>query len=264
MPVLTSFAARVAGCGAAELATSAVLLARALRDTQKVVGHDGVLCVFEPGRLAAACLDTGGGLRAPDEVVASPGVSVLLDAAKGLAAQLPGQASLLVVLDGPALLATELRRCRPQAPETADCDYVSDVFTAVLRAALESPAQGVALIESGATPRGPELQALHRSARRLADHYEKWLVQFLLPGSGQPGAQDTAHCSFLLPGAADPCARVRAVSFDPRLAREAPSTTAGDIPAQTPVAVVRGLCTEAMQGPATPVGVGAQSAPGSA
>ena len=34
-------------------------------------------------------------------------------------------------------------------------------------------------------------------------------------------------------------------------------------PAQTPVAVVRGLCTEAMQGPATPVGVAAQSAPGS-
>jgi len=264
MPMLTSFAARVAGCAPAELPRSAALLARALRDTQKVVGHDGVLCVFEPGLLAAACLDGSGGLRAPQAVVAAPEVSVLLDAVKGLAAQLPRQAAPLVVLDGPSLLTAELRRRCPEAPETADSDYVSDVFTAVLRTALESPAQGVALIESGATPRGPELQGLHRSARRLADFYERWLVQFLLPGTAGPGPQDWAHCSFALSAAGDPCALLRAISYDHELATEAPATTAGDIPAETPVAVVRGLCTEAMQSPVTPAGVGAETSPGSA
>lgn len=264
MPMLTSFAARVAGCTSAELPHSAARLAHALRDSQKVVGHDGVLCLFEPGLVAAACLDAGGGLRAPETVAVTPPVSVLLDAARGLAVQLPRQAALLVVLDGPALLAAELLRHRPGRPETADDDYVSDVFTAVLRAALESPAQGVALIESGATLQGPELQGLHRSARRLADFYERWLVQFMLPGATAPGLLDTAHCSFALPAAGNPCALLRAVSFDPVLASEAPATTAGDIPAETPVAVVRGLCTEAIQRPATPAGAGAEPAPGRA
>jgi hypothetical protein len=257
LPVLTSFAGRVAGRGREELLGSGAVLARALSDTQKIVGHDGVLCLFEPSLLLDACLadPAGACLRPSDEVAAAPALQVLVDAVRALTERPSSNISVFLALTGPSLLQAQLSARCPGAPELADHDYVSDVFTAVLRAALESPAHGVALIESFGTEVADELRAMHRSARKLADFYERLLVQFLLPGSArfeQPGGP---HCTFALPAGGNPCSIVHAISFDSSRAMEAPATTAGDVPAETPVAVVRGLCTEAMQSRAAAPGV---------
>ena len=148
------------------------------------------------------------------------------------------------------------------SPELDDWDYVSDVLTAALGAAFDSPARGFALVDSFDGVPDADLTAMYRSARKLADFYERPFVLFLLPGSAAAELPGGPQCIFALPQGGDPCALLRAVSFDGGGVREAPATTAGDIPADTPVAAVRDLCREAMQRPA-PAGAPALSAPGS-
>ena len=264
MPILTSFAGRVAGCGPEDLLSSGAVLARALRDAQKVAGHDGVLCLFEPGLLAGCCIEEGGAPRLvePDTVVAAPAFQVLADAVGALGAQVPANVSTIFTLAGPALLRRELQARCPDAPELDDWDYVSDVLTAALGAAFDSPARGFALVDSFDGVPDADLTAMYRSARKLADFYERPFVLFLLPGSAAAELPGGPQCIFALPQGGDPCALLRAVSFDGGGVREAPATTAGDIPADTPVAAVRDLCREAMQRPA-PAGAPALSAPGS-
>lgn len=266
LPILTSFAGRVAGCTRAELPASGAGLARALRDAQKVAGHDGVLCLFEPGLLAGCCV-TGEGrprLCAPEEVLAAPAFEVLCDAVRALDTLLPAPVATVFTLAGPALLRVQLLERCPGAPELEDWDYVSDVHAAVLGAAFTSPARGVALIDAFTEAPGDELCAMYRSARKLADFYERLLLLFTLPAAASRELPGGPHCSFALPQGGDPCALVRAISFDRTRVREAPATTAGDIPADTPVAVVRDLCTEAMQSTAARSGAAESSAPGSA
>lgn len=267
LPILTSFAGRVAGCGRAELLASGAALARALRDAQKVAGHDGVLCLFEPGLLAGCCLAGAGPLRLvePDEVVEAPAFEVLCEAVRALDTLLPAQVATVFTLAGPALLREQLLERCPGAPELEDWDYVSDVHTAVLGAAFAAPARGVALVDRFAAVPGDEISYMYRSARKLADFYERLLVLFVLPGPASRELPGGPHCSFVLPQGGDPCALVRAISFDRTRVREAPATTAGDIPADTPVAVVRDLGTEAMQSTAARCSGAAEfSVPGSA
>lgn len=265
LPILTSFAGRVSGCERDELLSSGAVLARALRDSQKVVGHDGVLCLFEPGLLASCCVVADGGPRLlePEEVIAAPAFQVLVEAVRALDTQLPAGVATIFTLAGPALLRQELASRCPAAVELADWDYVGDVLTAALGAAFDTPARGLALIDAFDAAPDAELAAMYRSARKLADFYERPLLLFLLPGSACAELPGGPHCTFVLPQGGDPCALVGADALDGSRVREAPVTTAGDVLADTPVAVVRELCREAMQRPA-PVGAAAFSASGNA
>ena len=201
LPILTSFAGRVAGCGHDELLSSGAVLARALRDAQKVAGHDGVLCLFEPGLLAGCCIGEGGAPRLvePDAVVAAPAFQVLVDAVGALGAQLPANVSTIFTLAGSALLRRELQARCPDAPELDDWDYVSDVLTAALGAAFDSPARGLALVDSFDGVPDADLTAMYRSARKLADFYERPFVLFLLPGSAPAELPGGPQCTFALP-----------------------------------------------------------------
>ena len=70
-PILTSFTARVAGVEPADLLASSTALARATIETQRLVGHGVVLCVYDEALLCAACCASAGGVPAPDALAAA-------------------------------------------------------------------------------------------------------------------------------------------------------------------------------------------------
>lgn len=244
LPILPAFAARVAGRAPGDPAGSGAALARALADARTVVGHDGVLCHFDAGILVDACLAGGGALRDPESIADAPPLRALRDAIEALGALLGNQGSALFTLCGPALLHERLRERLPGAPLLEDGDYAGDVFTAVLRVALESGAHGVALIDHLPADAAEEFGSAYRSARKLADFYARDLLLFLLPGSALPPPAGP-HCCFLLPAAGEPCALLPALSVDGSRWAAPPYTTAGAVPADTPVETLRALCAQA-------------------
>jgi len=85
-----------------ELLQSPTALARALADTQKVVGHDGVLSLFDSLLLSSACIRTQGemstpgethdmGLIPPDEILQTTPLATLLEFDSAPAASFAGQ-----------------------------------------------------------------------------------------------------------------------------------------------------------------------------
>lgn len=244
MPILMSFAARVAGRNIMELLSSSAALARTLSETQKVVGHDGVLCAFEPSLLGQSCVVTSGGtakFRAPNDLPCAGSMAVLFEAVRALGLQVSPDVSVFAAFAGPALLHAYLSERCPGASEVADFDYAGDVFTSAVRAGCEAGAHGIAVIEQLPADASREIPPLYRSARKLADFYERLFVVFLTPGSQGADLHGPPHCTFALPPSNDACSAVAAMSFDTSLASQPPLTTAGDVPADTPVERIRSL-----------------------
>ena len=209
IPILTAFTARVAGRDLAQLLQSPTALARALADTQIVVGHDGVLCLFDPSLLSSACIRKqdevtssagahGMGLTPPDEILQTAPLATLLESIQPLRHHLPDRALIIATFSGPGLLYSQLQAAFESCGMTggADSDYVLDVIRNVVRSSLEMKADCIALIEQTAPGTPSELQRCHKTVRKLADFYDAGFVVFNLPGVEDPVPGSPAHCAF--------------------------------------------------------------------
>jgi hypothetical protein len=248
VPILTSFAERVSRSSLQQLLLSPSSLARALAETQTVVGHDGILCVYHKSLLPRACTKQKPGaspeLLPAEDVPGSPGFSALLEAIRSLRHRAPANTRVLASFAGPGLLHAELSEgaCRQAAPE--DREYAAEVLLGTVRAALEAKADGVALMEEAGTLAAPELAAVYGSLRKLADFYESALVLFVADGAPAVGWNPRAHCTFYLPSGSNGFELVPGI-LDEGLGAAVPFTTAADVPAETPVEQVRLLCQRA-------------------
>lgn len=244
VPILTSYAIRVSGRELVQLLSSGAGLARALLDTQKVVGHDGVLCLFHPSLLAEACAESPSGplrLRAAEDVPRSGKMPVLLDAVRALRQQLPPRAMVFATFAGPGLLLSELTS-RQSGGDAPDFDYTADVFLSMVRAAFDSEAQGIAVVEERLAEISPEMASSYRSTNKLAEFYDAAQMVFHLPGAPAAVASTGAHCSFFLESGGDPCRLVRGTATAGQLMS---ATTGGDVPAGTPLEQLKGLWEQA-------------------
>jgi len=233
IPILTSYAVRVSGREIGSLLASGAGLARALLDTQKVVGHDGVLCLFHPPVLVDSCIESSSGplrLRQAEDVPGAGRMAVMLDAVRALRRQVAPGTSVFAAFAGPGLLLAELAG-RAAGGDEVDADYAGDVFLGAVRAGFEAEAHGVAVIEQRMAAVPPELAALYRSANKLAEFYDGAQLVFHLPGVGE-AATTAAHGSFLLDSGVDACHPVRGAGT---AGGTMPATTAGDVPADTPL-----------------------------
>ncbi len=248
IPILTAFSARVAGCDIPQLLQSSTALARALADTQTVVGHDGVLCLFDPLLLASACVgqlgggdpatDTHGSALIPsDEVLQRAPLSTLLESFQPLRHYLPDSAMLIATFSGPGLLYTQLHDALDSRGQSSvvDPDYVLDVILDVVRSSLESKVDGIALIEQTTTATPPDLLRCHKTVRRLADFYDSGFLVFNTPGYETQGTDMYAHCFFDLPSPGHEPALLAGQLTHPVAGDIQPFTTTGDVPANTPV-----------------------------
>jgi len=261
VPILTAFAARVAGKQIGELLQSPAALARALADTQTVVGHDGVLCLFDPPLLASACIGGHGGhaptgdagslkLRNPDQIAQTPSVASLLETIQSLRHHLQGRASVIATLAGPGLLYSQLQTelgkggsASPLAPS-----YVVDVIRNAVRSAFELQAEGVALIEIAIPADLPDLLRSHKMVRKLADFYDAPFFVFNLSGAEDCGAGLHAHCVFDLHSAKSGLGPVRGRLGPAMPSNTIPVTTAGDVPDTTPVEELKVLLQSSRSG----------------
>jgi hypothetical protein len=233
VPILTSYAVRVSGRELEPLLASSAGLARALLDTQKVVGHDGVLCLFHPPVLVEACIESDAGalrLRAADDVPRFGKMAVVLEAVRALRRQMPPGVSVFATFAGPGLLLSELAK-REHDGDAVDADYAGDVFLSTVRAAFDAEAHGIAVMEKRMPEIPPEFAALYRSATKLAEFYDGAQMVFHLPGT-ESAAATAAHCTFFLESGGDFC---RAVQGTGSAEGKTPVTTAGDVPADTPL-----------------------------
>ncbi len=233
VPILTSYAVRVSGRELEPLLASSAGLSRALLDTQKVVGHDGVLCLFHPPVLVEACIESDAGalrLRAADDVPRFGKMAVVLEAVRALRRQMPPGVSVFATFAGPELLLSELSK-RGNGGDVVDADYAGDVFLSTVRAAFDAEAHGIAVMEKRMAKIPPELAALYRSANKLAEFYDGAQMVFHLPGA-EGAATTAAHCTFFLDSGGDVC---RAVQGTCSTEGKMPVTTAGDVPADTPL-----------------------------
>jgi hypothetical protein len=240
VPILTSFAGRVSGRNLGQLLSSGAGLARALLDTQKVVGHDGVLCLFHTPLMAEACAESSSGplrLRASEDVPRFGKMPVLLDAVRALRRQLPPHAMVFATFAGPSLLLSDLTK-RQSGGDAPDSDYAGDVFLGMVRAAFDSEAQGIAVVEERLVEISPEVASTYRSANKLAEFYGAAQMVFHLPGAPGAGASTGAHCSFFLESGGDPC---RLVAGTGAAGEPMPATTAGDVPADIALDRIKGL-----------------------
>jgi hypothetical protein len=209
IPILTAFTARVAGRDMAQLLQSPTALARALADTQTVVGHDGVLCLFAPSLLSSACIRKqeevtssagahGIGLTPPDEILQTAPLATLLESIQPLRHHLPERAMIVATFSGPGLLYSQLQAAFESCGMTggADSDYVLDVIRDVVRSSLEMKADCIALIEQTAPGLPSELWRCHKTVRKLADFYDAGFIVFNLPGAEDPQPGIPAHCVF--------------------------------------------------------------------
>jgi len=254
VPILTTFTARVSGRAVSELLQSTTALARALADTQKVVGHDGVLNLFDPLLLSSACIRAQGemstpgethdmDLTPPDEILQMAPVATLLESIQPLRHHLPDSAMIYATFTGPGLLYSQLREAFESSGMTggADSDYILDVILGLVRSALELKADGIALIEQAAPGIPSKLQRCHKKIRKLTDFYDAGFLVFRLPGTEDQQPVIPAHCIFdLVPSAhcIDPQfgqLEQSAVTHSP------PVTTAGDVPVNTQVEELRTL-----------------------
>jgi hypothetical protein len=213
VPILNAFTARVSGREIPQLLKSPTGLARALADTQKVVGHDGVLCLFDPPLLACSCTgqsaaassgaaDFGGDLTAPDEILQRTPLATILDAIEPLQHSLPANATVYTTFAGPGLLWTQLQEAFQSCGMStgAECDYVLDAVRNVVRTSLEMKADGIALIERIVPGMPSDLQRCHRTVRKLADFYDAGFIVFNQAGSDGTETDIPAHIQFALPG----------------------------------------------------------------
>ncbi len=201
VPIVSSYVTRVSGRGLPELLTSPAGLARALADTQRIVGHDGVLCFYAPQVIANSCVQSAAPASlCPAEAVPQSGcVMVIFEAIRALRTALPSGVQIFACFPGPVLTLTELRHsCGLTTPELEDYDYVGDVFISLVRAGCEAGAHGFALVES-VPSEGKFPEGLYRSARKLADFYAAPFLMFLEPGSSPAEGVAVADFTFRLP-----------------------------------------------------------------
>jgi len=254
VPILTAFTARVSGREMSELLQSPTALARALADTQKVVGHDGVLSLFDSLLLSSACIRTQGemstpgethdmGLIPPDEILQTTPLATLLESIQPLRHHLPDRAMIFTTFTGPGLLYSQLQDIFESSAMTggADSDYVLDVILSVVRSALELKTDGIALIEQAAPGIPSELQRCHKKIRKLTDFYDAGFLVFRLPGAEDQEPVIPAHCVFDLAPSAH-CIDPLLGQLEQSAASDTPPvTTAGDVPASTPVEELKTL-----------------------
>ncbi len=243
IPILTSYAARVSGRSPAELLSSPGALARAVADTQRVAGQDGVLCLYAPELLVDACVTLGNGspeFCPAEDVPRCKPLSLVLEAAHALHSQLPGNVFTFACFPGPGFVLSALRsKFGNDSPELADCDYVSDAFTFTARAALETGIQGIAVVEK-VTPEAPGLESAYRSTRKLADFYSAAFLIFLEQSESVPSAPSFADFSFQVPTQFR--ARELVVGIPaPWIDAAPPATTAGDVPGTVSVQELQSL-----------------------
>jgi hypothetical protein len=241
-PILTAFTARVAGREMAQLLGSPTALARALADTQTAVGHDGVLCLFDPLLLADTCIRKqpeitssngthGAGLIAVAEVLQTPPMVTLLDSIQPLRHHLPGGVLIYATLAGPGLLYSQLQAALASCGETSgvDPDYVVDVIRDVVRSAFELKVDGIALIEQ-TVPAGPaELLRCNKTVRKLADFYDAGFLLFRLPAPQRVQHEFQAHCLFDLEFTENGMGAVTGKLGPATVSSVLPVTTAGDV-----------------------------------
>jgi len=245
IPILTSYAVRVSGREIGSLLASGAGLARALLDTQKVVGHDGILCLFHTPVLVESCIESTTGplrLRAADDVPGAGRMAVMLEAVRALRRQVSPSTSVFAAFAGPGLLLAELTG-REGDGDAVDADYAGDVFLGAVRAAFEAEAHGIAVIEQRMAAIPPDVAALYRSANKLAEFYDGAQLVYHLPGAGD-AATTAAHGTFFLASGADTC---RARQGLGAAGRTVPVTTAGDVPSDTPLELLKEL-REQVQG----------------
>jgi hypothetical protein len=238
VPILTAFTARVAGRGMEQLLQSPSALARALADTQTVVGHDGVLCVFDPVLVSSSCLaQHGAGLTPAEEIPQTAPVAAILESIQPLRHHLPESAGIYATFAGPGLLSSQLQDAFDPhgANSVVDPDYVVDVILSVVRSALDLKADGIALIERGGASLPLGLLRVHKKARKLADFYDAGFLVFSMPGGGEPEPELPAHCIFDLASAENGIGPVIGKLAQSAASKARPSTTAGDVPESTPV-----------------------------
>jgi hypothetical protein len=169
VPILNAFTERVAGCQMGELLHSPTALARALADTQAVIGHDGVLCSFDPLLLSSACMHQQAGLtpstdnndsvlKSPEEVLSTEPMATILESIQPLRHQLPEYASVFITFSGPELLYSRLHDTLSPGDSSSgvDPDYVIDVILNVVRSSLDLKADGIAFIERTVSTTPPE------------------------------------------------------------------------------------------------------------
>lgn len=246
VPILGSYTTRVSGRGLQELLESPAGLARALADTQHLVGQDCILCFYAPHSLAKSCLNESGSVCAADDAPRSGSIAAILEAIAALRTSLPAGVQVFACFPGPAFMLGELRRiCRSNSAELSDYDYVGDVFLNLVRAACEAGAHGVAVAENvGGEECVPT--SCFRSARKLVDFYSATLLVFLEPGSDDAPAFSVADFIFKLPKEPGKLELVVGAASD--LAHDKPMmTTNKDVPVDVSVEDLRALRALAMQ-----------------
>jgi len=257
IPILTTLTARVAGQEMAQLLQSPTALARALADTQKVVGHDGVLCLFDPLLLSSACTGKQGevnppagpqgmDLTTPDEVLRTAPVASLLEAIQPLRHHLPDSAMIFATFAGPELLYSQLQSAFESCGMTggADSDYVLDVIRNVVRSSFEMKADGIALIEQTAPGTPAELQRCHKTVRKLAEFYDAAFLAFRWPGSQDREPDIAAHCVFDLAIPDESFGLLRGRPGPSVASPTPPVTTTGDVPENMPIERLKALLQE--------------------
>ena len=246
VPLLGSYTTRVSGRDPQELLGSPAGLARALVDTQHIVGHDGVLCFYAPHLLAKSCLKAPGSLCSADDAPQSGSMAAVLEAITVLRSVVASGVHISACFPGPALMLAELRGCcLPNPPELSEYDYVGDVFLNLVRAACEVGAHGVAVAEN--VPCGESVpDSYYRSARKLVDFYSAALAVFLEPGSDAAPAFSGADFVFRLPAQPDNL-ELLAGSANGLADYKPPMTTNKDVPIDVSVDELRALRALAMQ-----------------
>ena len=258
IPILTAFTARVAGRELAELLQSPTALARALADTQTVVGHDGVLCLFDPGLLASACIrkqddvktavgSPGNSLTLPDEVLQKGPMATVLEAIQPLRHHLPDRSMIYATFAGPELLHHQLQDAFESCDMTggADSDYVIDVIRDVVRSSLELKVDGIALIEQTVPGTPSDLQRCHKTVRKLADFYDAGFLVFRRSGAEDQDPGTSAHCEFDLASLDNHIGPVIGQPEQSCASNTPPVTTAGDILESTQVEELKTLLQKA-------------------
>jgi hypothetical protein len=248
VPILTAFTARVAGREITHLLESPAALARALADTQTVVGHDGVLCLFDPLLLSTTCLGKqdvagsvnglrGDGLTAPDEILQTAPLATILESIQALRHNLPDTALILATFAGPGLLWSQLQDAFESCGMSSDAgsDYVLDVIRNVVRSSLEMKADGIALIEQTAPGLPSELWRCHKTVRKLADFYDAGFIVFNLPGAEGPQPGIPAHCVFALASPGNGIGPLFGTLESSAASNTPPVSTSGDVPDNTAI-----------------------------
>jgi hypothetical protein len=261
VPILTNFTARVAGHDVNELLQSPTTLARALAETQTVVGHDGILNIFDPSLLSSACVKKQDGmgslagtdardLTPADDVVQTTPLATLLESIQPLRHHVADRAMIIATFTGPGLLYSQLQPVFETCNMTSgdDVDYVLDVILAAVRSALEFKADGIALIEQSVAGIPSDLLRCHKTVRNLVDFYDAGFLVFRLPGAEDREPAIPAHCVFDLASVENGFIPLFGQLEQDAASTPRPVSTAGDVPESTPVEELKALLQQARRG----------------